>query len=81
MVSAPIRLGRLRGCFPGMPCYDTSSPCRKVPSCRWWSSSSATSRTRTELYYIDSCPCDNHRIGRHKVFADLAQRGKTSMGW
>src|SRR4051794_21093452 len=26
-------------------------------------------------------PCDNHRISRHKVFADLAQRGKTSMGW
>src|SRR3954447_9899726 len=26
-------------------------------------------------------PCDNHRIGRHKVFAGLAQRGKTSMGW
>src|SRR5215207_617266 len=25
--------------------------------------------------------CDNHRISRHKVFADLAQRGKTSMGW
>src|SRR3954451_15699527 len=24
-------------------------------------------------------PCDNHRINRHKVFADLAQRGK--MGW
>jgi hypothetical protein len=24
-------------------------------------------------------PCDNHR--RHKVFAGLAQRGKTSMGW
>src|SRR3954462_13032824 len=24
-------------------------------------------------------PCDNHRISRHKVFADLAQRGK--MGW
>src|SRR5688500_3628989 len=26
-------------------------------------------------------PCDNHRINRHKVFAGLAQRGKTSMGW
>src|SRR3954469_608116 len=24
-------------------------------------------------------PCDNHRISRHKVFADLAQRG--TMGW
>ena len=40
--------------------------------------------TKTGLYYIDSTAlpvCDNHRINRHKVFADLAQRGKTSMGW
>ena len=40
--------------------------------------------TKTGLYYIDSTAlpvCDNHRISRHKVFADLAQRGKTSMGW
>jgi hypothetical protein len=35
---------------------------------------------KTGIYYIDSTAlpvCDNHR--RHKVFADLAQRGK--MGW
>jgi len=25
--------------------------------------------------------CDNRRIPQHKVFAGLAQRGKTSMGW
>ena len=40
--------------------------------------------TRTGLYYIEfhrPPVCDNHRISRHKVFADLAQRGKTSMGW
>ena len=40
--------------------------------------------TRTEIYYIDSTAlpvCDTHRINRHKVFAGLAQRGKTSMGW
>ena len=40
--------------------------------------------TRTGIYYIDSTAlpvCDNHRISRHKVFAGLAQRGKTSMGW
>src|SRR3954470_24125625 len=40
--------------------------------------------TRTGIYYIDSTALpvsDNHRISRHKVFADLAQRGKTSMGW
>src|SRR4051794_18189606 len=40
--------------------------------------------TRTGLYDIDSTAlpvCDHHRISRHKVFAGLAQRGKTSMGW
>src|SRR3954466_14329761 len=40
--------------------------------------------TRTGIYYIDSTAlpvCDNHRINRHKVFAGLAQRGKSSMGW
>ncbi len=25
--------------------------------------------------------CDNRRIPQHRVFADLAERGKTSMGW
>src|SRR5262249_13958965 len=25
--------------------------------------------------------CDNHRIATHKVFAGIAARGKTSMGW
>ena len=25
--------------------------------------------------------CDNHRIHNHKVFAQVAQRGKGSMGW
>jgi hypothetical protein len=36
------------------------------------------------LYYIDSTAlavCHNRRIGRHKTFAGLAARGKTSMGW
>ena len=39
---------------------------------------------RTGLYYIDSTPlavCHNRRIGRHKVFADLAARGRTSIDW
>ena len=36
------------------------------------------------LYYIDSTPlpvCHPRRINRHKVFAGLAGRGKTSTGW
>lgn len=38
----------------------------------------------TGVGYIDSTKlevCDNHRIHSHKVFADLAKRGKTSTGW
>lgn len=38
----------------------------------------------TGIAFIDSTPlavCHNRRIGRHQVFAGLAARGKTSMGW
>lgn len=36
------------------------------------------------LSFIDSTAllvCNNHRIHNHKVFAEIAQRGKGSMGW
>ena len=36
------------------------------------------------ISFIDSTAlsvCDNHRIHNHRVFAQLAQRGKGSMGW
>ena len=74
----------LRGCFPGMPCYEHFVALQKsvfVPLVFFLHSHLGT---WTALYYIDSTAlsvCDNHRISRHKVFADLAQRGKTSMGW
>src|SRR5688572_14258858 len=61
--------------FPACRATSTSSPCRKVSSCRWCSSSSATWGPGSTTSIPP--PCDNHR--RHKVFADLAQRGKT--GW
>lgn len=38
----------------------------------------------TGVSFVDStklCVCDNKRIPRHKVFAGIAQRGKSSMGW
>jgi hypothetical protein len=38
----------------------------------------------TGISFVDSTAlavCDNHRIHSHKVFAGLAARGKTSMGW
>jgi hypothetical protein len=39
---------------------------------------------RTKHYYIDSKKlpvCDNRRIHQHRVFEELAQRGKSSTGW
>lgn len=39
---------------------------------------------QTGTYYVDSTKlevCDNHRIHSHKVFKELAARGKTSTGW
>ncbi len=39
---------------------------------------------QTGFYIADSKPlavCDNHRIRSNKVFAGLAARGKSSMGW
>lgn len=38
----------------------------------------------TGISFIDSTPlevCANHRIKAHRVFAGLAKRGKTSLGW
>ncbi len=38
----------------------------------------------TGVAFIDSTPlsvCHNRRIGRHRVFAEVATRGKSSMGW
>src|SRR3954454_19889574 len=67
--------------FPACPAMSTSSPCRKVSSCRWWSSWSAAWRAKPGSLTSTPRPCDNHRINRHKVFAGLAHRGKTSMGW
>lgn len=38
----------------------------------------------TGISFADSTPiavCDNRRISQHKVFAGIAQRGKSSTGW
>jgi transposase len=38
----------------------------------------------TGIAFVDSTPiavCHNRRIERHRVFKDLAARGKTTMGW
>src|SRR5215467_6776445 len=70
--------------FPGMPCYErfvALQPSVLIPLLCFLLSHLGQ---RTGLYYIDSTAlavCHNRRIGRHKTFAGLAARGKTSMGW
>ena len=74
----------LRPCFPGLPCDEqlvTIQQRALVPRLFFLRSRMGK---KTGIYDIDSTAlpvCDNHRIHRHQTFADLAQRGKTSMGW
>jgi hypothetical protein len=79
-----VVLAMLRVYFPGTPCYERFLTLTK----RVWSLLAFFMASRmgrkTDIYYIDSTPlvvCHNKRINRHKVFAGLAERGKTSTGW
>jgi hypothetical protein len=79
-----VVLALLRSAFPKAPCYARFIALTShvwVPLTFFLLSRMGP---RTGIYYIDSTPlpvCHNRRIGRHKVFADLAARGKTSLGW
>ena len=74
----------LRSAFPKAPCY-----ARFIALTHHvWVPLAVFLHTRmgrrTGIYYIDSTPlpvCHPRRINRHKVFAGLADRGKTSTGW
>ncbi|MBV8453662.1 MAG: IS982 family transposase [Deltaproteobacteria bacterium] len=74
----------LRPGFPAMPCYEQFVTIQKrafVPLLFFLLSRMGKT---TGIYYIDSTSlpvCDNHRLYRHKTFAGLARRGKTSRGW
>jgi transposase len=70
--------------FPALPSYTRfveRIPMTLLPLCAYLQ----TRRGQTTgIQFIDSLPirvCHNRRIGSHKVFAGLAQRGKGSMGW
>jgi hypothetical protein len=70
--------------FPNLVSYNRFvelMPSALLPLCVYLHTRLALSKG---LAFIDSTPlpvCRNKRISRHKVFAGLAARGKTSMGW
>ena len=74
----------LRSEFPNLVSYNRFvelMPMALLPLCHYLTSRLAAARG---LAFIDSTPlpvCHNKRIARHQVFAGLAARGKTSMGW
>src|SRR5947209_1381364 len=77
-------LGPGRAEFPRLPSYTRFVeliPLTLVPLCAYVQTRKGQP---TGIQFIDSLPirvCHNRRIGSHKVFAGLAQRGKGSMGW
>ena len=79
-----VVLTLLRAAFPKAPCYARFIAVTNhvwVPLTVFLLSRMGQ---RTGLYYIDSTPlpvCHPRRISRHRVFAGLAERGKTSTGW
>lgn len=74
----------LRRYFPGMPCYERFIALQQRAFLPLLAFLVSKLGKKTGVYYIDSTAlpvCHNRRIGRHKTFAGLAARGKTSMGW
>ena len=76
---------RLRGEFPGLVSYTRFVefiPSVLIPLCVYLRQKCFG--TCTGLSFMDSTSlavCKNPRIHAHKVFAELAKRGKTSTGW
>lgn len=74
----------LRAEFPGLVSYSRFVefiPSALLPLCAYLQASLGAC---TGISFLDSTPlavCDPHRISQHRVFAGLARRGKTSMGW
>jgi len=79
-----VVLTLLRSAFPKAPCYARFIALTNhvwVPLAVFLLTRMGR---RTGIYYIDSTPlpvCHPRRINRHKGFAGLAGRGKTSVGW
>lgn len=77
-------LSLLRKYFPKAPCYERFITLTKSVWALLALFLASRMGERADIYYIDSTPlsvCHNRRIAKHRVFAGLAARGKTSMGW
>ena len=77
-------LMHMRPEFPGLVSYNRFielMPETLIPLCLYLRSRFGQS---TGIAFVDSTRlpvCHNKRIDRHKVFAEIAARGKSSMGW
>jgi transposase len=77
-------LKQWRGAFPRLPSYNRCVellPRCAIPLTLFFETIKGSS---TGIAIVDATSlsvCDNKRISRHRVFKDLAARGKTSMGW
>jgi transposase len=77
-------LKHLRSEFPNLVSYNRFvelMPATLIPMCLYLQSQFGQTKG---VAFIDSTRlvvCHNKRIKRHKVFADVAARGKSSMGW
>ena len=79
-------LKALIGHFPQAPSYTRFVQLipRSMHLWYWMAKVRGLMAQATGLYFVDSKKlpvCDNRPIHSHKVFQDIAQRGKTSIGW
>ena len=74
----------LRDAFPGLVSYGRFvelMPSTLIPLCSYLRQCQGAC---TGISFIDSTPlavCNPHRIHQHRLFAGMAQRGKSSTGW
>lgn len=77
-------LFQYKNCFPKALSYNRFIEIKKHATMPILVLLKSLTGEQTGKYYIDSTKlqvCDNLRIKRHKVFKDIAKRGKTSTGW
>ena len=77
-------LGDLHDAFPCAVCYNRFVELQKAILMPLSAYLLTKLGEQTSFYFIDSTKlavCHNKRIPRHRVFKDIAKRGKTSMGW